>query len=327
MSEAGAEKLERGLKRLAKAGDDPDMLGTALTSIHGALEDRFRHLLATTPEVPEFDQTRVLDVSRVQWGELIDLMRLHRGLSAEDATLVRSMNGKRQAVAHGGPFRGKRAEVERYARFAQGFFTLPALTNPEAVPVQPPAPARAPVRAPGSAEPPKPAGRARAASRQAADAGAAQAPGAKGQPATRSRAGAPAAARAATRKRATQEKLPMLPMRLNPGLVLIAILFLVIGCVALDREIQGSFRAQNPAAPTIAPAAAPLPSMAAPVERTTSEELNMRTQPAIEADVIIRMPAGAAVTVIAEGPLQNGRRWVRVRYGELEGWVDEAYLR
>ena len=72
MPSAGVEKLKLGVERLAKAESDPDMLGAALTSIHGALEDRFRHLLALTPEIAASDHARILDVSRVQWGELID---------------------------------------------------------------------------------------------------------------------------------------------------------------------------------------------------------------------------------------------------------------
>lgn len=122
MASAGVEKIRLGLERLERAGDDPDLLGAALTSLHGALEDRFRHLLASSPEVPEHEHARILDVARVQWAELIDLMRLHAGLSPEDADFIRTMNRERQSVAHGGRFRGKRATLERYARLARGFF-------------------------------------------------------------------------------------------------------------------------------------------------------------------------------------------------------------
>ena len=44
--DGATEKLELGLQRLAKAGDDADMLGLALQSIHGALEDHFRARLS-----------------------------------------------------------------------------------------------------------------------------------------------------------------------------------------------------------------------------------------------------------------------------------------
>jgi uncharacterized protein YraI len=39
------------------------------------------------------------------------------------------------------------------------------------------------------------------------------------------------------------------------------------------------------------------------------------------------MPVGASVTLLAEGPLQDGHHWVQVRFGEQEGWADTAYLR
>ena len=40
------QKLQKGRDHLNKAGNDPDLLGLALTSIHGALEDACRSWLA-----------------------------------------------------------------------------------------------------------------------------------------------------------------------------------------------------------------------------------------------------------------------------------------
>jgi hypothetical protein len=110
---AGEDKIKLGLERLARAGDDADVLGTALMSLHGALEDRFRQILVSTPGVHESEHARILDVGKVQWSELIDLMRLYQGLTVADAALVRRMNRERQSVAHGERYRGGHAQLER----------------------------------------------------------------------------------------------------------------------------------------------------------------------------------------------------------------------
>ena len=52
------EKLNKGRDRLNKAGNDEDMLGLAMTSIHGALENACRNWLAA----PEIKQQHGIDV-------------------------------------------------------------------------------------------------------------------------------------------------------------------------------------------------------------------------------------------------------------------------
>lgn len=302
----GIDKLKLGLERLAKSGDDQDMLGAALTSLHGALEDRFRHLLATTPEVPAFDQERVLDVKRVQWGELVDLMRLYRGMSAEEATLIRTMNRERQAVAHGGRFRGKRASLERYAHFAQSFFPdyqpEPPSLKQEPMPLipEPLRPARS--RAPNTPE------------RPAASAGTAAVPVRRS---TGRSASKPAAKTAPTRA----------PERLNPGLALTLVLVLIIACVAGMTLVQTENRLNNPAAATVVPPAPPLPTVAGMQTRLTTVELNLRREPSITAPILVSMPIGSSVILLGEGPFRDDHYWVQVRYGDIEGWADPAFLR
>jgi Bacterial SH3 domain len=313
VASAGVEKIRLGLERLEKAGDDSDLLGAALTSIHGALEDRFRHLLATTPELPEHEHARVLDVGRVQWAELIDLMRLHAGLSAEDADYIRTMNRERQAVAHGGRYRGKRAAIERYAGMARSFFPefeqqtvvigglkqepMPGVIVPEIKP----AAARRAKQSPASASD------AKASERVAGE-----------------RAPKPAAAPRA-RSRASAKAQP--PARLNPGLTLTLVLVAIIGCAALSMLVQTEGRSSTPAAPTVAPPAPPLPTMSGPQPRTTTADLNLRAEPGLSTAILATIPAGAAVTIIADGPQRDGHIWVRVEYAGQTGWVDTAYLR
>jgi hypothetical protein len=314
---AGEDKLKIGLERLAKADDDPDLLGAALTSIHGALEDRFRHVLVTTPDVPERDHQRILDVTRVQWGELIDLMRLYAGLSAESATLVRTMNRERQSVAHGGRFRGRRSAVERYAIFALSYF--PNVTT-AALDLTPTAPAAKPASAPK----PAPA-RAQQRPRTNNDAQKpARAPAVAKQPVVDARpSGAGRAAPAARKPRAaTPKQLPLdLSRRAasNPGLVLTVVLVLIVGCYALGALIQTETRGR-------APAGSSLPALSGPQTRLVPVETNLRAEPGLNAPILALMPAGSQATLLEGEQQLEGRRWVRVRYGDQEGWADADLL-
>lgn len=60
------EKLELGLQRLSKAENDPDLLGLALTSLHGALEDYFRNWLSSNFSVPPSVREIVIDTRQTQ---------------------------------------------------------------------------------------------------------------------------------------------------------------------------------------------------------------------------------------------------------------------
>ena len=69
--------------------------------------------------------------------------------------------------------------------------------------------------------------------------------------------------------------------------------------------------------PTVA-GASPLWSPA-----TTTVDLNLRAGPGTGYEVLAVMPAGTEVSALTEEP-QNG--FVRVRYGDREGWASTAYL-
>ena len=91
MENSAASKLKLGLERLAKAGTDADMLGLALQSIHGALEDGFRAQIAANPQVPESLRTDVLDPKK---------SAMERPARRDDA-LSRSVSGRpRYHLAH-----------------------------------------------------------------------------------------------------------------------------------------------------------------------------------------------------------------------------------
>lgn len=117
--DSATEKFQRGLQRLAEAGDNRDDLGQALLSLHGALEDYCREWLAGNPQVSPEERAAVLDRQQVQWKSLLDLMRTHASLSEQDRRTVLAMNSLRQRVAHGDSFNGTRQELESYAAFIQ----------------------------------------------------------------------------------------------------------------------------------------------------------------------------------------------------------------
>lgn len=115
------EKLRLGLQRLSKAGNDPDLLGLALISLHGALEDRFRNWLSTNPSVPPSEREVVLDARKMQWKGLLDLMRQYGGLNDNQRQYIFRLNRLRRDVGHGSQFTGTRSELENYADFVRGF--------------------------------------------------------------------------------------------------------------------------------------------------------------------------------------------------------------
>jgi hypothetical protein len=209
-------------------------------------------------------------------------------------------------VAHGGRFRGKRVGLERYAQFVQSFFPeyqpAPPSLKQEPMPLGPEPPR--PTRKQASTQPERPA----------------VADPTKVIPTRPS-------SRSSTSKPATKiAPAPQSRARLNPGLALTMILLLIITCVAGMTLVQTENRAANPTAPTIAPPAPPLPTIAGIETRITSDALNLRSEPGINGPILAMMPAGATVILLDQGPTRDGHVWVRVRFGEIEGWADSTFL-
>lgn len=110
--ESASEKLRRGQSLLASESDDPAILGTALISLHGALEDRLRELLAIHLPAQRKD---IYDTRTFQWKEILAFSEEHLGLSKADSELIFQANTYRSTFAHGGSFRWNRDAVKRYA--------------------------------------------------------------------------------------------------------------------------------------------------------------------------------------------------------------------
>ena len=64
------------------------------------------------------------------------------------------------------------------------------------------------------------------------------------------------------------------------------------------------------------------PRVARAADATVLEDLNLRSGPGLEYDVIAVLPAGAVVTLLDE-PAEG---WYPVLYDDLDGWVSGAYL-
>ncbi|MBE9010236.1 PspA/IM30 family protein [Pseudanabaenaceae cyanobacterium LEGE 13415] len=127
--QSAQDKLDRGLDQLAKAGNDPDALGLALQSIHGALEDYFRNVLTGNRAIATEQQNRIRDRGEVKWKELLDLMQEYEGLGKHDRDLIVRMNSLRNAIAHGEQFTGTRTQVENYAKFVERYFKSATSSN------------------------------------------------------------------------------------------------------------------------------------------------------------------------------------------------------
>jgi TM2 domain-containing membrane protein YozV len=119
-----SEKLQLGQERLQKAGDDPELLGYALLSFHGALEDYFRDCLAANDLLEAEQREKVQDRRKVQWKELIELMQEYEGLSKKARHKILDANKLRQEVAHGNQFQGTRTDVEAYAELAEELINI-----------------------------------------------------------------------------------------------------------------------------------------------------------------------------------------------------------
>ncbi len=115
------KKLEDGLNILAQANNNPYILGTALQTIHGALEDACR-LWLSQPHISKQHNINVQSRSDTNWQTLLELMPKYYQWNDRDVQYVRRMNGIRNNVAHGDGFKGTQQEVEQYAAYVKNIF-------------------------------------------------------------------------------------------------------------------------------------------------------------------------------------------------------------
>ena len=299
--DGATEKLELGLQRLAKAGDDADMLGLALQSIHGALEDHFRARLSVDSHMPAEQRAAMADPKQTQWRDLLDAMQLYGDLSAQNRELIWRTNALRTKVAHGGRYAGSRADMERYAALARSLCGSPADAKP-AVPSQPRAPAEKPV---------------------------AKLTGARS-------VAAPDIPRAVRAGALTTSARPRSPW---PGGLLALALLLILAAFAVLRSAP-SPRAESAAAPTAlataipateAPAAAPATDVPpTPLPRaatvTAQDGLNLRGDHNSSAALVGTLPSGTRVTIVGEPVQADGYIWWNVEVDGRRGWCAGEFL-
>jgi hypothetical protein len=306
--DGATDKLELGLQRLAKAGDDADMLGLALQSIHGALEDHFRARLAGDRHMPAAQRAAMADPQQTQWRDLLDAMQLYGELSAPNRELIWRTNALRTKVAHGGRYTGSRADLERYAALARSLCGYPADAKPAAEsrrtegPPQPHTPAEKPVA--------KLAGARSAAS--------------------------PDIPRAVRARAPTAAARPRSPW---PGGLLALALLLSLAAFAVLRSAP-SPRAESAAAPTALATAAPAteepaaaPATAAPptplpraATVTAQDGLNLRGDHNSSAALVGTLPNGTRVTIVGEPVQAGGYTWWNVEVDGRRGWCAGEFL-
>jgi hypothetical protein len=107
-------KLNLGLERLHAAADHPDLLGCALLSLHGALEDCVRIRLSEQGRMERQLRFDVLTYA-IQWRDLLRLGEQYLELSPSESAQIRAVNQLRNRFAHGGTCRILRADVDAYA--------------------------------------------------------------------------------------------------------------------------------------------------------------------------------------------------------------------
>jgi hypothetical protein len=294
--DSAIEKLELGLQRLAKAGDDADLLGLALQSIHGALEDTFRAQLAADPHMPSDQREAVLDPKRVQWKDLLDAMQLYGNLSVEHRDLIWRANGQRARVAHGGRYNGTRAELARYASLVQQLcnYTAPA-------------------------KPPKAAAQApRPTSEQSTPRAGTEAPD------------IPRAVRTQTRTIPQRTRIGWW------SIVLVVVLLVGLASFVVLRNAARPLAqlAAAPASPsTLAEATAAAPTAGPPTATTphaatvnAPDGLNIRRDHSSRAAILGALPNGTRVTVLA-GPVDaDGHSWWQIAADGQQGWCAGEFL-
>lgn len=119
------ETFQHGIDLLARAGDDPDLLGMSLIYLHGGLEAYFYDQLEQ--KIALF---RAREQKHPSWPDLINLWEEQRNLSESARTSLLEYNKLRNSVAHAKIHEISRERVEKYVSFIQDFTGIRMATRP-----------------------------------------------------------------------------------------------------------------------------------------------------------------------------------------------------
>jgi hypothetical protein len=293
--DGATEKLELGLQRLAKAGDDADLLGLALQSIHGALEDHFRARLSVDSQIPADQRAALADPKRAQWKDLLDAMQLYGDLSAPNRELIWRTNAQRTKVAHGGRYTGSRADLERYAALVQMLSGYAAPSKPAVAP-QPRPPAEKPAAA---------------------------------------RSDVPRDIPRAVRARPSAQPVKPRRSPWPGGLLALALLlglaaFVVLRSVTSPRA-ESAAAATAPATDVASEATAPATAVPpTPLPRaatvTATDGLNLRGDHNRSAALVATLPSGTRVAIVGDPVQEDGFTWWNVEADGRRGWCAGEFL-
>lgn len=300
------DKLRRGYELAARANDDPDTLGVALLSLHGALEEHLDEALRRLPSLTPDDRQQ-LDGPGYGWATRTQLAQRYGIITPEQRQFILDVNRQRQQFAHGGPYAGEQRELDGYAALvARLVGGRPTAPRPAARPAARPARHdEAPRVAPGPS---------------------------RGRPSEGTTISASAwSQRAAVRSTRRRELLPdSLPVRgmiaVAAGLVLLLVVWRLLSPPA---EEQPQVASDGPLAPAITPAPTLPPVTPSPVVRQgqivgLGGAIGFMHDPAGFSTPTLPppLPEGTTVTLLDTPPVEaEGATWVKVAFGGYEGWV------
>jgi hypothetical protein len=283
------DKLLRGYALLRRAGNDESMLGLAMITFHGALEDHLDEMLRRDPDLdPQIREA--LENGRLGWLPRADAA-LARGLiTPTQRNIALDANRLRQEVAHGETFAGSAASVEQYATFVSGITGR---------------------------------GKSVRAVREAAEAPTA-AHSAVGSNAYSARRARPRPA--ASRPVVSMLPWPVRNMAFTAVAVVVGVglLWWMLGGIINPTNTPATNTARPP---TTAPLPTPAPQLATIARlggatglMRTAPSFNAPTQPAPISD-------GTRVTILNRPTVQaEGTSWRYISYGGYDGWVPEHNL-
>src|SRR5829696_5665304 len=103
-AERARERFDRGVRELARAGEDPAVLASALNAVHGALDAHVRSVLASDPRVPAQVRVIALDANALSFVDAVDAMHAHAALPSSERTRVLEAHRHWEAQGQGDGF-------------------------------------------------------------------------------------------------------------------------------------------------------------------------------------------------------------------------------
>lgn len=96
--------------------------------------------------------------------------------------------------------------------------------------------------------------------------------------------------------------------------------------IAADQATTAALSATTGPAATSEAATVPAAAAEPQVRTVAVDALNLRQEPGTNGAILAKMKLGAQITVLGDQTTINGAPWVKVRFEQVEGWVNETFL-